>query len=203
MPEESRKPTTAEAMGWLGADLAELGGNALGQVQGFFVDAEDGEPAWLVARLGRRRRARVVAVPFANCAGAPFGVWVAQEADAHLTVLYVLGDEEDVTPDAYGAILMNDLESLAALRKRHEEDARKRLAEAVPPSVAAYCSVETMVSSGGKPSREILRIANEQQTDLIVVGVQGRGAANVMFFGSTTNHVVREATCPVLTIRRP
>jgi hypothetical protein len=82
MPEEGRKPTSAEAMGWLGADLAELGGNALGQVQGFFVDADSGEPAWLVARLGRRRRARVVAVPFANCAGAPFGVWVAQEADA-------------------------------------------------------------------------------------------------------------------------
>jgi nucleotide-binding universal stress UspA family protein len=59
------------------------------------------------------------------------------------------------------------------------------------------------VSSGGKPSREILRVASEPQSDLIVVGVQGRGAASVMFFGSTTNHVVREATCPVLTIRRP
>ena len=82
MPEDGRKPTTAEAMGWLGAEMAELGGNAVGQVQGLFVDADSGEPAWLVARLGRRRRARVVAVPFANCAGAPFGVWVAQEADA-------------------------------------------------------------------------------------------------------------------------
>ena len=50
--------------------------------------------------------------------------------------------------------------------------------------------------------REILRIAAEQQTDLIVVGIQGRGAADLMFFGSTTNHVVREATCPVLTVRR-
>jgi nucleotide-binding universal stress UspA family protein len=59
-----------------------------------------------------------------------------------------------------------------------------------------------MVSSG-KPSREILRIAAERQSDLIVVGVHGRGAADLMFFGSTTNHVVREATCPVLTVRRP
>jgi hypothetical protein len=82
MPEQGHKPTTAEAMGWFGADVAELGGNAIGQVQGLFVDAEDGEPAWLIARLGRRRRTRVVAIPFANCAGAPFGVWVAQEADA-------------------------------------------------------------------------------------------------------------------------
>ncbi|MDQ3725477.1 MAG: hypothetical protein M3335_06265, partial [Actinomycetota bacterium] len=77
MAEEGRRPTAAEAMGWLGADVAELGGDPVGQVQGLFVDAADGEPAWLVTRLGRRRRARVVAVPFSNCAGAPFGVWVA------------------------------------------------------------------------------------------------------------------------------
>ena len=79
---EAARPSTAEALGWLGAELAELSGGALGQVQGFYVDAESGEPAWLIARLGRRRRARVVAVPFSNCAGAPFGVWVGQEADA-------------------------------------------------------------------------------------------------------------------------
>ena len=145
------------------------------------------------------------AVDFSECSmhALNYAMSVAQEADAHLTVLNVMGDELDVTPDAYGAIIMNDLESLADFRKRHQDEARRRLNEAVPESVAAYCNVETMVSSGGKPSREILRIASEQQTDLIVVGVQGRGAASVMFFGSTTNHVVREATCPVLTIRRP
>jgi hypothetical protein len=82
MPEGTGKPGATEAMNWLGADVAELGGDSIGQVQGIFVDADNGEPAWLIARLGRRRRARVVAVPFANCAGAPFGVWVAQEGDA-------------------------------------------------------------------------------------------------------------------------
>ena len=82
MPEGGERPSAAEAMGWLGAEVAELGGSSVGQVQGIFVDADSGEPAWLVARLGRRRRARVVAIPFANCGGAPFGVWVAQEGDA-------------------------------------------------------------------------------------------------------------------------
>jgi hypothetical protein len=82
MDEPARRPSTAEAMSWLGAEVAELSGDPVGQAQGLFVDADSGEPTWLVARLGRRRRARVVAVPFSNCAGAPFGVWVAQEADA-------------------------------------------------------------------------------------------------------------------------
>jgi len=82
MGEDNTTPTTTEAMGWIGAELAELGGGPIGQVHSLYVDAESGEPAWVVARLGRRRRARVVAVPFSNCAGAPFGVWLAQEADA-------------------------------------------------------------------------------------------------------------------------
>ncbi len=82
MPESAREVSAAEAMGWLGAAVAELGGADVGQVQGLFVDAESGDPAWLIARLGRRRRARVVAVPFADCAGASLGVWVAQEGDA-------------------------------------------------------------------------------------------------------------------------
>src|SRR3954452_2060497 len=79
---EAARPSTAEAMTWLGAEVAELSGDSVGQMQGLYVDADSGEPAWLIARLGRRRRARIVAVPFSSCAGAPFGVWVAQEADA-------------------------------------------------------------------------------------------------------------------------
>jgi hypothetical protein len=82
MDEASGPAPTTEAMSWLGAEIAELSGSSVGQAQGIFVDADSGEPAWLVVRLGRRRRARVVALPFSSCAGAPFGVWVAQEADA-------------------------------------------------------------------------------------------------------------------------
>jgi nucleotide-binding universal stress UspA family protein len=52
-----------------------------------------------------------------------------------------------------------------------------------------------------KSYKAILRIARERDADLIVLGVQGRGVLDRMFFGSTTNHVIRQATCPVLTIR--
>jgi hypothetical protein len=82
MTEAAATPTSAEALSWVGADLAAIGGEPVGEVQGLYVDGDSGEPAWLIARLGRRRRARVVAVPFSNCAGASFGVWVAQEGDA-------------------------------------------------------------------------------------------------------------------------
>ncbi len=82
MAEAGTRSSLEDAMGWVGAEIAEIDGDAVGQVQGLFVDSASGDPAWLIARLGRRRRARVVAVPIGSCAGAPFGVWVGQEADA-------------------------------------------------------------------------------------------------------------------------
>jgi hypothetical protein len=82
MAETGSMPSLAEAMAWLGAEVAEIDGAPVGQVQGFFVDSASGDPAWLIARLGKRRRTRVVAIPLSDCAGAAFGVWVAQEGEA-------------------------------------------------------------------------------------------------------------------------
>jgi hypothetical protein len=82
MPEAAAMPSLAETRRWVGASVAGLDGSELGEVQGFFVDAPSGEPAWLIAKLGRRRGARLVAVPLRDCAGAAFGVWIAQDAEA-------------------------------------------------------------------------------------------------------------------------
>jgi len=82
MTEAGALPSRDEAMGWIGAEVAAVDGATVGQVQGFYVDSASGEPAWLIARLGRRRNTRVVAVPMSGCAGAPFGVWVAQRGEA-------------------------------------------------------------------------------------------------------------------------
>ncbi|MBS1880447.1 MAG: hypothetical protein JST31_13110 [Actinobacteria bacterium] len=75
-------PSSAEAAAWVGARLTEVGGDQVGAVEGFYVDSERGEPVWLVAKLGRRRSTRVVALPLAECAGTPSGVWTAQSAEA-------------------------------------------------------------------------------------------------------------------------
>jgi nucleotide-binding universal stress UspA family protein len=59
-----------------------------------------------------------------------------------------------------------------------------------------------MTSLHGKPYRRILEIAARDKTDPIVMGVRGRNPLDLMMFASTTNHVVRQASCPVLTLRQ-
>ena len=82
MAEAARRPSAPRRWAGSGPTWPSWAATQSARSRAFYVDAESGEPAWLIARLGRRRRARVVAVPFANCAGAPFGVWVAQEGEA-------------------------------------------------------------------------------------------------------------------------
>lgn len=50
----------------------------------------------------------------------------------------------------------------------------------------------------GKPAPEILRVARELGSDLVVISSRGRTGVRKMFFGSTTERVLRETTVPVL-----
>ena len=82
-----------------------------------------------------------------------------------------------------------------------EEEGRARLTDAIPDRVRAAVTVDTVLTAG-KPYREVLRVAAEHRADLLVAGVHGRGAIDRMLFGSTTQHLVRQASCPVLTLRK-
>lgn len=55
----------------------------------------------------------------------------------------------------------------------------------------------------GVPYEEILKFAQEENIDLIVIGTHGRKGLDRVLFGSTAERVVRNASCPVLTVRGP
>ena len=88
----------------------------------------------------------------------------------------------------------------ADFRAELKRTALSRLHDAIPGPVRDHCPLVEMVTMG-KAWREILRVAREEEAELIVLGVEGRNAADLAIFGSTTQHVLRQASCPVLTIR--
>jgi len=140
-------------------------------------------------------------IDFSDCSmrALNYAMSLAQEADARLTVVHVIETPPEAPADFHqGAFGVP--QSLAEYIAASEEERRALLRDAVPDTVRAYCTVETIMRTG-KPYREILRVASEEQSDLIVIGIHGRGAADLLFFGSTAQHVVRQALCPVLTLR--
>lgn len=59
----------------------------------------------------------------------------------------------------------------------------------------------SMAVEMGVPYHAILEKAEKEHVDLIVMSTHGRTGLIHMFIGSVTERVVREATCPVLSIR--
>jgi nucleotide-binding universal stress UspA family protein len=126
-----------------------------------------------------------------------FAFSLAQEADAKLTLLHAIEFPLALREVAFSTDTDIDRQHAAA-----EAEYLRRLRALVPAQARTYCTVTTRVNEG-KPAREIERVAAAERADLIVMGVQGRGAIDVMVFGSNTHAVIRNAACPVLVVPTP
>ena len=80
-----------------------------------------------------------------------------------------------------------------------EDDARQALEELLTDDARACDPVVTV--GHGAPHTEALRVVKEYDAGLAVLGVHGRNVVDRTLFGSTKQRLVREATCPVLTVR--
>jgi nucleotide-binding universal stress UspA family protein len=78
--------------------------------------------------------------------------------------------------------------------KKEMEEFAVRVFGPESPTVATF-EYEVAV---GKPAAEILRVARERSCGLIVISSHGLTGIRKLFFGSTTERVLRETACPVL-----
>lgn len=127
---------------------------------------------------------------------------LACDAQAAVTVMHVVEwPWDEPPPPDLSQMPPRQAAALADYRRYLETTAASRLKTLVPDPIRNHCPMRVRVTHG-KAYAEILRVAREEAADLIVMGVHGRNAIDMMLFGSTANQVVRQAACPVLTLRR-
>ncbi|MBW7998226.1 MAG: universal stress protein [Candidatus Glassbacteria bacterium] len=125
---------------------------------------------------------------------------LAGQYDAELTIMHVVSlfgeglasaekhlDEMEEYADKFADQFHADADEI--IERTIEEHADKELV------------MHKLIVRGITPNDEIIRVAEEQDMDLIVMGTYGRGGVSHLLFGSTAEHVVRHAGCPVLTVR--
>jgi len=122
-----------------------------------------------------------------------FALDLARQADGVVTVLHAVEwlAEEDPRENAHY--------NVPEYRRYLVKDAQERVRTLVAEESRDWSAIEERVVAG-RAYREVLKAAAESGTDLIVMGAQGRGGLGLTLFGSTTQQVVRAATCPVLTV---
>jgi nucleotide-binding universal stress UspA family protein len=155
--------------------------------------------AHATSRLPFKRLLCAVDFSDASTAAVDWAISLAQQSGASVTVLHVLEWPWHEPPSPVMSQLPKEqADALSAFRRYSEESARHRLESLLPQSSTAVPAVARI--RNGTAWSEILDVARDEHSDLIVIGVRGRNPVDMTLFGSTTNQVVRAAFCPVLTL---
>lgn len=145
-------------------------------------------------------RPRVVVVPTDFSPGARGALAVAEQ------VATAMGPSRLVLAHAYYVPI--EIEALIATERGGDGGLLERMSAASAAELEriladlqeAGVSVE-YVARHGSPEQVISEVAKEFGADLIVMGTHGRTGLRRMLMGSVAEHVVRDAPCPVLTVR--
>jgi len=117
---------------------------------------------------------------------------LAAAFDARLDVLHMI--TEIALPGAYGVMPVSVVEP--EVKARVQRTLEEEMAQV--PGIVVPFAVHVQV---GYPAFDIAVFAEEQQVDLIVIPTHGRTGLSRLFMGSVAENVVRQAPCPVFTLK--
>ena len=147
----------------------------------------------------------VVTVPTSAAPASVFGmpgtVLCATDFSTHATAALLYANSVAAKGGA-DLVLVHVVEpdTLANDRERVREG-EQRLRQVATGDQVPGCNVERIVAFGSA-APEILRIAQERKAGLVVMGTHGSRTLHSVLFGSTARRVIRDAPCPVLSLRR-
>jgi nucleotide-binding universal stress UspA family protein len=123
-----------------------------------------------------------------------YALTLARQFNSRLTIIHVINEPVDLRGFYVPHI------SFEKLEKEIEEGAEKLMQKFCRTKVKDFTNYETLIVAG-IPYEEILKKADQERVSLIVLGTQGRKGIDHFLFGSTAERVVRNAQCPVMTVR--
>ncbi len=123
-----------------------------------------------------------------------YAVKLAEALQAKLSVVHV------VEPIAYPAEWLESAISLQSIEQAIVQNAHKALNQLLQETVQGRVPVEGHILFGYPPDA-ILTFAREHAVDLICLAPHGHSLIERLLLGSTTEKIVRNATCSVLVYR--
>jgi len=122
-----------------------------------------------------------------------YGLSLAQEFQSEVNLIHV------IEPAVYKDLLRPAMEAREEYQQDLREELNRKLTEMIPEEAYNWCTPKTTLLAG-QPHEELTKYAVVHGVDLIVLGVRGYSLVETLFVGSTTERVVRQAACPVLSV---
>ena len=99
----------------------------------------------------------------------------------------------------YGDLLKSAAKSKGEKQHALHNELNDKLTRMIPEVTHSGHPPRTSLLAG-EPYQELTKYALKHDIDLIVLGVRGQGLKETLHLGSTTDRVVRQASCPVLSV---
>ncbi len=125
-----------------------------------------------------------------------YAVTLAGKFNSRLVIMHVINEPVDLRGFYVPHISFDTIEHEIAL------SAEKMMDKFCSQKLKGYANYEKCTVSG-IPYEEIIKKADQDKVDLIIMGTHGRAGIDHFLFGSTAERVVRKAFCPVMTVRPP
>jgi len=123
-----------------------------------------------------------------------YALSLAQEFQSELHLAHV------IEPPIYKSLFKQEVKPSEDLRESLREPLDAMLNKMIPEEARHWCRHETTLLAG-QPHEELTRYARVNEMDLIVLGIRGHSLVESLLVGSTTDRVIRQAHCPVLSVR--
>lgn len=122
------------------------------------------------------------------------GWWIAKQARAKFHLLHVV-DAQDVPDDIISRIPQG-----SSLRREIDEEAKHRFDEFVKSLGSASEGIQRHLS-WGTPWREVGRLAQHLNVDLIALGTVGRSGIKGLLLGNTAERILDTCNCSIVTAK--
>jgi len=123
-----------------------------------------------------------------------YALTLSEEFNAKLIILHVISQPIDLQGFYVPHISFETIEHEIAI------SAEKMMDKFCRKKIKSYDNYEKFIVTG-IPDIEILKKADMEKVDLIVIGTHGRVGVDHFLFGSTAEKVIKKAVCPVMTVR--
>ncbi len=129
----------------------------------------------------------------ASLAALPWARRMAEQLQAEIHCVYVVEEPHIYATLDMGPVPIPSVEELS-------RSAGKRMDAFASTHLKAAGGITTRVLVG-RPAEELVRYAKENNAALIIMTTHGYSGVKHVLLGSTTEAVLRHASCPVLSIR--
>jgi len=122
-----------------------------------------------------------------------YSLSMAQEFESELHLVHV------IEPSGYKNLFKLPQGSGEKIKQDLYDMIKEKLNSLIPEEALDWIRLDTRLLVG-KPYAELVRYARMNDIDLIALGIRGHGMVEELLVGSTTDRVIRQSPCPVLSI---